>query len=88
MLAAVEEERLTRVKHTKAFPSQAIQSCLDQAGLSPDDVDRVALFVDPLVQLLLAPANGDVAMAFSEKGSATPTPRCPVSVSSGGAEHA
>lgn len=57
VIAAVEEERLTRIKHTKVFPSHAINYCLAEAGLDPSDVDRVALFVDPRLQLLLTPAN-------------------------------
>ncbi|MGH4017308.1 MAG: carbamoyltransferase N-terminal domain-containing protein [Pseudonocardiaceae bacterium] len=57
VIAAVEEERLTRIKHTKAFPSHAIAYCLAEAGLAASEVDQVALFVDPKLQLLLAPAN-------------------------------
>lgn len=57
VIAAVEEERLSRVKHTKAFPSHAIAYCLAEAGLSADDLEQVALFIDPKLQLLLAPAN-------------------------------
>ncbi len=57
VIAAVEEERLTRVKHTKAFPSDAITYCLAEAGLTAGDVEQVALFVDPKLQVLLAPAN-------------------------------
>lgn len=40
---AVEEERLTRKKHTGSFPAQAIESCLAHAGLSLDDVDAIAV---------------------------------------------
>ncbi|MBE1875727.1 carbamoyltransferase [Myceligenerans pegani] len=57
VLAAVEEERLTRDKHTKAFPTEAIKACLDQVGLEPGEIDDVALFVDPRLQAMLAPAN-------------------------------
>ena len=35
-VAAVEEERFTRVKHDTSFPHQAIRYCLDQAGLRPE----------------------------------------------------
>jgi carbamoyltransferase len=41
-VAFVEEERLNREKHTKAFPDRAIAFCLEQAGLSIGDVDVVA----------------------------------------------
>lgn len=41
-IAFVEEERLNRDKHTKAFPDRSIQFCLDLAGLTIHDVDVVA----------------------------------------------
>ena len=33
LLAAIEEERLNRDKHTQAFPELAIKRCLDISGL-------------------------------------------------------
>jgi carbamoyltransferase len=39
---AINEERLTRRKLEIAFPARAIDACLTQAGLRPDDVDIVA----------------------------------------------
>ncbi|MFJ1830161.1 carbamoyltransferase [Streptomyces sp. NPDC088178] len=42
LVAAVEEERLSRVKKTSDFPAHAIQWCLDFAGVSLDQVDVVA----------------------------------------------
>lgn len=42
ILAAIEDERLNRVKHSNYFPTRAIRYCLDEAGISLDDVDRVA----------------------------------------------
>ena len=33
LLAAVEEERLNRVKYAAGLPARAIQYCLDQAGV-------------------------------------------------------
>lgn len=41
--AAIEEERLSRLKHSNAFPVEAIRFCLDQAGATLHDVDRIAL---------------------------------------------
>lgn len=43
LLAAVEEERLSRIKIDNAYPEQAIQEVLAIAGLSYADVDIVAL---------------------------------------------
>lgn len=39
---AVEEERLSRQKHTSALPVHAIRAALSHAGLHPSDVDAVA----------------------------------------------
>ncbi|MPZ81909.1 MAG: carbamoyltransferase [Actinophytocola sp.] len=57
VLAAGEEERFTRTKHTKAFPEQAISYCLAEAGMDTRDVGTVALFVDPRRHLLLPLVN-------------------------------
>src|SRR3954463_8332313 len=51
LVAAVEEERFTRVKHDTSFPHQAIRYCLDQAGLRPEDLDHFALSRDPKANL-------------------------------------
>jgi carbamoyltransferase len=40
-VAFIEQERFNREKHTKAFPDDAVQFCLDTAGISIDDVDVV-----------------------------------------------
>ncbi|MGW7073335.1 carbamoyltransferase family protein [Streptomyces sp. NPDC054855] len=42
VVAAVEEERLSRVKKTSDFPADAIRWCLDSAGVELDQVDVVA----------------------------------------------
>jgi carbamoyltransferase len=41
VIAAAEEERFTRIKHTKGFPKNAIRFCLDYSGIRLDDVDAV-----------------------------------------------
>jgi len=41
VVAAAEEERFTRVKHTKGFPVNAMRFCLDYAGVGIKDVDIV-----------------------------------------------
>jgi len=45
VMAALEEERANRVKHTNAFPVEAIRFCLQEAGVSFFDVDRICLNV-------------------------------------------
>ncbi len=47
MTVAIEEERLSRDKHTWCFPSAAIMRCLEVAGLAPQDVDQIALAIQP-----------------------------------------
>ncbi|MEO0619477.1 MAG: carbamoyltransferase [Pseudomonadota bacterium] len=50
IVAAAQEERFTRKKHDAAFPVEAIRYCLDEAGLTLDDVDHVAFFEKPFVK--------------------------------------
>jgi carbamoyltransferase len=39
LVAAVEEERFTRVKHTAGFPAHAVRYCLQAAGVTIQEVD-------------------------------------------------
>src|SRR5436189_823526 len=43
-VAAVQEERLSRRKNDAAFPLNAIEWCLDHAGLDPADLDAVVFY--------------------------------------------
>jgi carbamoyltransferase len=43
VVAAIEEERLDRVKHSNAFPAQSIRFCLQRAGVTLADVDFIAI---------------------------------------------
>ena len=47
LVAAVEEERFTRVKHAAGFPASAVRSCLAEVGARLQDVDHVAVARDP-----------------------------------------
>ena len=51
LVAAVEEERFTRLKHDTSFPHRSIRYCLESAGLTPEDIDHVALSRDPTANL-------------------------------------
>jgi carbamoyltransferase len=51
VVAAIEEERLRRVKHWAGFPAGSIRWCLEEAGLEPGDVDVVAVNRDPRANL-------------------------------------
>src|SRR5262245_49535566 len=41
IIAAAEEERFSRIKHTSGLPIQAMDYCLEAAGLRSDDLDVV-----------------------------------------------
>lgn len=45
VVAAVEEERLNRIKHSNKFPAQSIRFCLDSRGARIEDVERLAFYV-------------------------------------------
>jgi carbamoyltransferase len=47
LVAAAEEERFSRIKHDSGFPKNAIQFCLDQAGLQGKDLDYVVFYEKP-----------------------------------------
>jgi carbamoyltransferase len=56
LVAAAEEERFTRVKHTAGFPAHAVRYCLQAAGVTIREVDHIAIPRNPrarLVQKLL-----------------------------------
>ncbi len=46
VIAAIEEERLSRIKHTNFFPQNAIRFCLKQGGVSLGDIDAFAYCFD------------------------------------------
>ena len=47
MIAAAEEERFRRIKHWAGFPSQAIEFCLKEVGISLAEVDYICIGRDP-----------------------------------------
>jgi carbamoyltransferase len=50
IIAAAQEERFTRDKHTPAFPVEAIKYCLEEAGLELDDLDAIVFYDKPLLK--------------------------------------
>ncbi len=50
VVAAAQEERFTREKHDARFPARAISYCLEEAGLSSEQLDYVAFYDKPLVK--------------------------------------
>lgn len=47
LIAAIEEERLNRDKHTRVFPQKAVDRCLKIANLSYKDIDHIAVSIKP-----------------------------------------
>jgi carbamoyltransferase len=47
LVVAIEEERLSRKKHSQEFPQAAINACLRYAKLHTNDVDHIAISVQP-----------------------------------------
>jgi carbamoyltransferase len=50
IVAAAQEERFTRDKHTPDFPTNAVRYCLDEAGLTIDELDAVVFYDKPLLK--------------------------------------
>jgi predicted NodU family carbamoyl transferase len=49
-VCAIQEERLSRHKGDAAFPLLAIESCLQHAGIEPDDLDAVVFYERPMLK--------------------------------------
>ncbi len=51
LIAASEEERFRRIKHWAGFPTEAINFCLNEAGIDIREVDHIAISRDPKANL-------------------------------------
>jgi carbamoyltransferase len=49
IVAAAQEERFSRKKHDPRFPKSAVTYCLDQAGITIDDIDHLVYYDKPLM---------------------------------------
>jgi carbamoyltransferase len=50
IIAAAQEERFTRIKHTSVFPAQSIKFCLEYSGAKVDELDAVVFYDKPLLK--------------------------------------
>ncbi len=50
LIACAQEERFTRVKHTADFPTNSIKYCLEESGLSIDELDAIVFYDKPLLK--------------------------------------
>ena len=51
LVAAVQEERFSRVKNDRSFPTRAFAYCLQEGGITIADVDCIAYYEDPVLKL-------------------------------------
>ena len=47
VVAAAQEERFSRVKHDHRFPKAAVEYCMMEGGIGPEDLDAVAFYDKP-----------------------------------------
>jgi carbamoyltransferase len=50
IIAAAQEERFTRIKHDHEFPKHAVEYCLREAGITPEQLDHVVFYDKPLLK--------------------------------------
>jgi carbamoyltransferase len=50
IVAAAQEERFTRIKHDHEFPKHAVDYCLREGGLTPEQLDYVVFYDKPLLK--------------------------------------
>lgn len=70
-IAAVEEERLNRIKKTTKFPANAIHACLDIAGVRPAEINAIGhyfqeSFIDRALYELYA-RNAALPVSYSRE---------------------
>lgn len=51
IIAAAQEERFTRIKHDSHLPVNAMKYCLQEAGISADDIEAVVYYDHPVLTL-------------------------------------
>lgn len=50
IVAAAQEERFSRKKHDERFPKLAVEYCLSEAGITPEQLNYVAFYDKPLLK--------------------------------------
>ena len=50
VIAGVEEERFSRKKFDDGFPKLAIEWCLNQAGIQPQEISTVSFYDKPIIK--------------------------------------
>ena len=52
VIVALEEERIRRIKHWAGFPTEAIEYCLKDAGISIKEIDHITISRDPSANVI------------------------------------
>ncbi len=52
LIAAIEEERIRRIKHWAGFPLESIKFCLNEAGINIEQVDYITIGNNPKANFL------------------------------------
>ena len=50
IIAAVQEERFTRIKHDSSFPTHAIQYCIHEAKISAEEINNIVFYEKPFLK--------------------------------------
>ena len=66
VIAAVQEERFTRIKQDKSFPVHSISFCLTRAGINIDECEAIVFFEKPFLKFerILETALRQAPMGF------------------------
>ncbi|MES1981456.1 MAG: carbamoyltransferase [Pseudomonadota bacterium] len=75
IIAAAQEERFCRQKHFAGFPRQAIQYCLDEAGIAPEQLDQIVFYDKPFLKFerLLETYHAFAPFGFRSFATAMPS---------------
>jgi carbamoyltransferase len=74
IVAAAQEERFSRQKHDEGFPTHAIEYCLAEAGITPEELDYVGFYDKPFLKFdrLLETYLAYAPFGFRSFGKALP----------------
>ena len=50
IISAVQEERFTRKKHDQTFPKNAINYCLEESGINPEELSYIVFYEKPFLK--------------------------------------
>ena len=66
IIAAAAEERFTRIKHDKSFPHNAIQFCLQKAGINFSQLNKISVGWNP--SFYMTKNSGSMYPALRDRG--------------------